>query len=177
MGSRAGDAVGRSGRGPGDVILTTPAQRRELLQQIGSVAMVGASANPLRPSYTVFSYLRTQSDYDVTPINPTVEQIDGVRAFPSLDAYARERGIPDVVDVFRKPSEVLGVVREAIALGVPAIWFQYGVVHPEAIALADEAGISVVVDRCLKVEHARFRGGLSMNGLNSGIITSRRPRH
>ncbi len=156
------------------MILATPSQRYELLQRINGVAMVGASANPLRPSYTVFSYLRTQSSYQVTPINPTVEQIDGVRAYPSLEKYARERGIPDVVDVFRKPAEALGVVREAIALGIPAIWFQYGVISPEAIALADEAGMGVVVDRCLKVEHARFRGGLSMSGLNSGVITSRR---
>ncbi len=157
------------------MILTTPSQRRDLLRRIRTVAMVGASANPLRPSYTVFSYLRTQSDYDVTPINPTIDQIDGVRAFPSLEAYAREKGAPDVVDVFRKPAEALGVVREAIAAGVPAVWFQYGVVNPEAIALADDAGMDVVVDRCMKVEHARFRGGLSMSGLNSGIITSRRP--
>jgi uncharacterized protein len=156
------------------LILTTPSQRRELLRHIRTVAMVGASANPLRPSYTVLSYLRTRSDYDVTPVNPTIEQIDGIRAFPSLEAYAREHGAPDVVDVFRKPAEALGVVREAIALGVPAIWFQYGVVNPEAIALADEAGMDVVVDRCIKVEHARFCGGLSMSGLNSGVITSRR---
>jgi len=156
------------------VILTTPSQRRDLLRRIRTVAMVGASANPLRPSYTVFSYLRTRSDYDVTPINPTIAEIDGVRAFPSLEAYARERGAPDVVDVFRKPAEALGVVREAIALRIPAVWFQYGVVNPEAIALADESGMSVVVDRCIKVEHARFCGGLSMSGLNSGIITSRR---
>ncbi len=156
------------------MILTTPSQRRDLLRRIRSVAMVGASANPLRPSYTVFSYLRTRSDYDVTPINPTIEQIDGVRAFVSLEAYARERGAPDVVDVFRRPAEALGVVREAIALAIPAVWFQYGIVNPEAIALADEAGMDVVVDRCMKVEHARFCGGLSMSGLNSGIITSRR---
>lgn len=156
------------------MILTTPSQRRGLLRRIRTVAMVGASANPLRPSYTVFSYLRTRSEYDVTPINPTIQEIDGVRAFASLEAYARERGVPDVVDVFRRPAEALGVVREAIALATPAIWFQYGVVNPEAIALADAAGMAVVVDRCIKVEHARFCGGLSMSGLNSGIITSRR---
>ena len=156
------------------MIVTTPSQRRDLLRRIRTVAMVGASANPLRPSYTVFSYLRTRSDYDVTPINPTIGEIDGIRAFPSLEAYARERGVPDVVDVFRKPAEALGVVRQAVALGIPAIWFQYGVVNPEAIALADGAGMSVVVDRCMKVEHARFCGGLSMSGLNSGIINSRR---
>lgn len=156
------------------MILTTPEQRRELLERIGSIAMVGASANPLRPSYTVFSYLRTRTPYAVMPINPTIDQIDGVKAFPSLQAYAQERGAPDIVDVFRKASELVALVKEAIAIGAPAIWFQYGVINDEAIALADRAGMSVVVDRCLKVEHARFSGGLSMSGLNSGVITSRR---
>jgi uncharacterized protein len=159
------------------VILTTPSQRRALLERVRTVAMVGASANPLRPSYTVFSYLRRQPDFDVTPINPTVEQIDGVAAFPSLAGYAARRGAPDVVDVFRKPSELVGVVNDAIAAGAKAIWFQYGVVNDEAIALADAAGMDVVVDRCMKVEHARFSGGLSTSGLNSGLITSKwRPR-
>jgi predicted CoA-binding protein len=136
--------------------------------------MVGASCNPLRPSYTVFSYLRRQPRYDVTPINPRIEEIDGVKGFPSLAAYATARGAPDVVDVFRRPSELVAAVKEAIAAGAKAIWFQYGVVNAEAISLADAAGLDVVVDRCIKVEHARFAGGLSMNGLNSGLITSRR---
>jgi predicted CoA-binding protein len=156
------------------VILTTPAQRRELLARVRTIAIVGASRNPLRPSYTVFSYLRRQSGYDVSPINPTIAEIDGIKAFPSLKAYADERGVPDIVDVFRKPSELVGLVNETIAVGAPAIWFQYGVINPVAIALANEAGMSVVVDRCMKVEHARFCGGLSMGGLNSGLITSRR---
>jgi hypothetical protein len=137
--------------------------------------MVGASSNPLRPSYTVFSYLRTQTPYDVTPINPTLTEIDGIAAYPTLAAYAKQHRAPDVVDVFRKPSEVVGVVSDAIAAGAKAIWFQYGVINDEAIALADQAGLDVVVDRCMKVEHARFRGGLSTSGLNSGLITSRRP--
>jgi predicted CoA-binding protein len=158
------------------VILTTPEQRRELLARVRSVAMVGASANPLRPSYTVFSYLRTRSPYAVAPINPTIEQIDGVKAYPSLQAYAKAHGPPDVVDVFRKPSELVAVVNDAIAAGARAIWFQYGVINNEAIALADKAGMDVVVDRCMKVEHARFSGGLSMSGMNSGVITSRRMR-
>jgi uncharacterized protein len=158
------------------VILATASQRRDLLARVRTIAMVGASGNPLRPSYTVFSYLRTQTDYEVTPINPTIEQIDGVRALPSLEAYAAERGAPDLVDVFRKPSELVPLVEEAIAIGAPAIWFQYGVVNDEAIALADAAGMDVVVDRCVKVEHARFRGGLSTSGLNSGLISSRRSR-
>jgi predicted CoA-binding protein len=156
------------------VILETPAQRRALLDRSKTVAMVGASANPLRPSYTVFSYLRTQGRFEVTPINPTIAAIDGVKAYPSLAAYAAERGAPDIVDVFRKPSEVAELAREAIAAGAKAIWFQYGVINPQAIELADAAGLDVVVDRCMKVESARFNGGLATNGLNSGLITSRR---
>jgi uncharacterized protein len=156
------------------MILETPSQRRELLRRSHAIAIVGASSNPLRPSYTVFSYLRRQPGFEVAPINPTIDAIDGIKAFPSLSAYAAEHGAPDLVDVFRKPSEVAGVVTEAIAVGAKAIWFQYGVINPEAIALADEAGMDVVVDRCIKVEHARFCGGLSTSGLNSGLITSRR---
>ncbi|HKU81254.1 MAG TPA: CoA-binding protein [Candidatus Tumulicola sp.] len=156
------------------MILTTPAQRRELLDRITTIAVVGASANPLRPSYTVFSYLRTQTPYSVTPINPTIAEIDGVAAYPSLEAYAQRHGPPDLVDVFRRPSELRAVVEEAIAIQAPAIWLQYGVVDDDAIALADGHGITVVADRCIKVEYARFSGGLATAGLNSGIITSRR---
>ena len=156
------------------MILETPAQRNALLERSKSVAVVGASNNPLRPSYTVFSYLRTQRRFEIAAINPTIGDIDGVPAYPSLTAYAQEHGAPDIVDVFRKPSEVVPLVAEAIAVGAKAIWFQYGVINEEAITLADKAGLDVVVDRCMKVESARFNGGLSMTGLNSGIITSRR---
>ncbi|MBV8153078.1 MAG: CoA-binding protein [Candidatus Eremiobacteraeota bacterium] len=155
------------------MILRTPAERRALLDRLTSVAVVGASNNPLRPSYTVFSYLRTRTPYRVAPVNPTIEAIDGVKAYPSVSAYARENGAPDVVDVFRKPSDLVAVVDDAIAAGARAIWFQYGVINEEAIAKADAAGLDVVVDRCMKVEHARFTGGLSATGLNSGVLTSR----
>jgi uncharacterized protein len=156
------------------VILTTPSQRRALLERIRTIAVVGASPNPLRPSYTVFSYLRRQPGYDVVPINPTIDAIDGVTSYPTLAAYAARCGSPDVVDVFRKPTETVALVNDAIAAGAKAVWLQYGVVNDAAIALADENGLDVVVDRCMKVEHARFCGGLSTSGLNSGIITSRR---
>jgi predicted CoA-binding protein len=156
------------------MIVNTVSARRDLLEGSKTVAMIGASANPLRPSYTVFSYLRTMTPFDVTPINPTLKEIDGVKAYPSLSAYAAEKGPPDIVDVFRKPSEVVPIVRDAIAAGAKAIWFQYGIINEEAIRLADEAGLYVVVDRCIKVEWARLSGGLSTTGLNSGLITSRR---
>lgn len=155
------------------MILTTPAQRRALLDRARTIAMVGASSNPLRPSYTVFSYLRRQPAYTVTPINPTLDAIDGVKAYPTLAAYAAEHGPPDVVDVFRRPSELMSVVGDTVASGAKAIWFQYGLINDHAISKADAAGLDVVVDRCMKVEHARFHGGLSTSGLNSGLITSR----
>ena len=156
------------------MIVNTVSARRDLLERSKTVAMIGASANPLRPSYTVFSYLRTMTPFEVTPINPTLSAIDGVKAYPSLSAYAAEHGAPDIVDVFRKPSEVVDVVREAITVGAKAVWFQYGIINEEAIRMADEAGLAVVVDRCIKVEWARLSGGLSTSGLNSGLITSRR---
>jgi predicted CoA-binding protein len=156
------------------VILRTVAERRDLLDRSLTVAMVGASPNPTRPSYFVFSYLRTRGKFRVTPINPAVSQIDGVKAYPTLAAYVEENGPPDIVDVFRKPADAPSVTRDAIAAGARAIWFQYGVVNEEAIALADDAGLDVVVDRCIKVESARFDGGLAVGGLNSGLISSRR---
>jgi predicted CoA-binding protein len=156
------------------VILTTPAERRALLDRSHTVAMVGASANTTRPSYFVFSYLRTKGKLDVAPINPTIPAIDGVKAYPSIAAFAAERGAPDIVDVFRKPEETPQVVREAIAAGAKAVWFQYGVINDEAIRLADEAGLDVVVDRCIKVESARFDGGLALGGVNTGVLTSKR---
>lgn len=136
--------------------------------------MVGASPNPTRPSYFVFSYLRTRGRFDVAPINPTISEIDGVRAYASLSAYAQERGAPDIVDVFRRPDQLMPIVEEAVAIGAPAIWFQYGVINEDAIRRADEAGLDVVVDRCIKVESARFDGGLAIGGLNTQLITSRR---
>jgi hypothetical protein len=158
------------------VILETAAQRRALLDRSRTVAMVGASANPSRPSYFVFSYLRTRGKFDLTPINPTIAEIDGVRAYPSLAAYAAERGAPDIVDVFRRPDEAPQVTREAIAAGAKAIWFQYGVINQDAIRLADDAGLDVVVDRCIKVESARFDGGLASGGMNTGLLTAKRVR-
>ncbi|MDQ2662671.1 MAG: CoA-binding protein [Candidatus Eremiobacteraeota bacterium] len=156
------------------MIVRTPSQRRALLDASKTVAVVGASPNPLRPSYTVFSYLRTQGRFSVHPVNPAIAEIDGVKAYPSLAEYAAECGPPDIIDVFRKPSEVLDVVRQAIAVHARSVWFQYGVIHEEAIAMADRAGLDVVVDRCMKVESARLNGGLAKSGLNSGIVRSTR---
>lgn len=156
------------------MILETVAERRALLGRSRTVAMVGASNNPQRPSYFVFSYLRTKGRLAVWPVNPTIDAIDGVKAYPTLAAFAAEHGPPDIVDVFRRPADAPAVARDAIAVGAKAIWFQYGVINPEAIALADAAGLDVVVDRCIKVESARFDGGLALAGLNTGLVTAKR---
>lgn len=155
------------------MILDTVARRRELLARVRKVAVVGASASPLRASYFVFTYLRTHG-FDVRPINPAYARIDGIPCYPTLAAYVKEFGAPDVVDVFRNPADLVDVTRDVISVGAPAIWYQYGVVNQDAVRLADAAGLDVVVDRCMKVEHARFSGGLSISGMNSGLITSRR---
>jgi predicted CoA-binding protein len=155
------------------VILQTPSQRRALLDRSRTVYIVGASANHVRPSYFIYRYLSTHG-FEVYPVNPKYPDIDGDRCYPTLAACASEHGPPDIVDVFRRAEEVVEIARDAIAVRAKAIWFQYGIINMEAIRLADEAGLDVVYDRCMKVEHARFAGGLTTAGMNSGIITSKR---
>ena len=155
------------------MLLQTPAQRERLLARIKTVALVGASEKPSRASFFVARYLRGNG-LTVYPINPGHQSIDGEPAYASLSDLVAARGIPDVVDVFRRPDLLMPLVEEAIALKIPAIWFQYGVVNPEATRRAEEAGMDVVADRCMKVEHARFAGGLSIAGLNSGIVSAKR---
>jgi hypothetical protein len=138
------------------MIVADDADLRALLERSTTIAMVGASPNPARPSRGVFDALVRDGRFAVTPINPAVAEIGGVTAYPTLAAYAAERGAPDVVDVFRNPDDAPGIVREAIAAGAKAIWFQLGVVNDAAIAAADAAGLDVVVDRCIKIEIARL---------------------
>jgi len=125
------------------MILDTPAKRRALLDTAKTVAIIGASDNPARASYFVLRYLRTHG-YEVWPVNPSHAVIDGLRCYLSLTEVVREKGIPDVVDVFRRPDALPAVVEEAVAVGAKAIWFQYGVVNEVAIKRADEAGLRVV---------------------------------
>jgi predicted CoA-binding protein len=138
------------------VIVSTDAEIRALLERSKTIAVVGASPNPARPSRDVFDALVATGRYAVAPINPAVTEIAGVPAFPTLDAYAAQHGAPDIVDVFRNPADAPDVTREAIAAGAKSIWFQLGVVNADAIAAADAAGLDVVVDRCTKIEIARL---------------------
>jgi predicted CoA-binding protein len=145
-----------SGQSETAMILAKPAQRRELLARSRTIAIVGASASRERPSYGVFTALRADARFDATPINAALgADLDGTPAFPSLAAYAAERGAPDIVDVFRRSEDAPEVAREAVAVGARAIWLQLGVVSAEAIRIADAAGLDVVVDHCIKVDAAR----------------------
>lgn len=138
------------------MIVATDAGLRALLERSKTIAVVGASPNPARPSNGVFGALVRCGCYAVTPVNPAVAAIDGIAAFPTLAAYAAANGAPDIVDVFRNAADAPEVTRAAIAAGAKAIWFQLGVVNADAVAAADAAGLDVVVDRCIKVDLARL---------------------
>ena len=155
------------------MIVETPSGRAELLSKAKTVAIVGASDNPARASYFVLRYLKTHG-YTVIPVNPNLASVDGEKAYPSLSALVKERGQPDIVDVFRRPEALPALAEEAVAAGIKVLWLQYGVVDQEAIQHADRAGITLVVDRCMKVEHARFSRALSSQGFDSGLISARR---
>ena len=142
---------------------------RDILQSFTRVAMVGLSPNPSRPSYRVAVHLLAYG-YEVIPVNPGVSEVLGIPAVPSL----AEAGPLEIVDVFRRIEAVPAVVDEAIALGAKAIWLQLGLRDEEAAARAREAGVAFVQDRCIKMEHCRWFGGLNWVGLATGVVSSRR---
>lgn len=127
---------------------------RRLLASKPRIAMVGASDNPARDSNRVWKYMAAHG-YHQVPVNPVTPAVEGVPTVPDLAAAAKQ-GPVDVVDVFRAPDQVGPVVDAAIAVKAKAIWFQLGVVNPEAIEKAKKAGLEVVVDRCIKIEHSRL---------------------
>ncbi len=144
--------------------------RLRILNKYKNIAMVGLSNNPFRPSHFAAIYMLANG-YNIIPVNPACQEILGRKCYASL------RDIPeqvDIVDVFRKPSDVPPLADEAIAVGAKVLWLQLGVINEEAATKALEAGLEVVMDRCVKIEHARFFGGLNTIGLNTGVISSRR---
>ena len=148
------------------------AERKAILGRTRTVAMVGASADPSRPSYFVATYLRS-TPYEVWYVNPKATEILGRPAYRSLDDLP---GVPDIVDVFRRTEDCPGVAGEAVRIGARCLWLQLGVVSEEAARIGSDAGLDVVMDRCLKIEHARFAGGLHLAGFDTGVISSKRLR-
>lgn len=133
----------------------TDEELRRLLSSAKTIAVVGLSENPFRPSHGVALYLR-QAGYRIIPINPNLAEVLGERSFPDLRAMAAAGIRADLIDVFRDPATVGPLVDDAISIGAPAIWFQEGVVNEAAAAKARAAGIRVVMDRCTMKDHARL---------------------
>ncbi|CAG7614698.1 CoA-binding protein [Leucobacter soli] len=145
--------------------------RLGILRRAKSIAIVGASNNPARASYFVATYLLASSPYDVYFVNPRADEILGRKVYASL---ADLPVVPDIVDVFRKHDDLPEVAREAVAIGAKTLWLQLGSWNEEAAAIAEAAGLDVVMDRCVKIEHARFHGGLHLAGFDTGVISSKR---
>ena len=148
----------------------TPGQRLSILRRARTVAVLGASNKPSRASYFVGTYLLASSDYEVWFVNPNEREVLGRPAYPSL---AELPGVPDVVDVFRRPAELGAVLDETLAVGAPVLWLQLGLSDDEVARRGHEAGVTVVMNRCLKIEHARFHGGLHLAGFDTGVISAR----
>ncbi|MFV0523171.1 MAG: CoA-binding protein [Acidimicrobiales bacterium] len=147
-------------------------ERKDLLDRTRTIAIVGASANPARASNFVITYLKSSTcDFTLYPVNPTETEILGLRCYPSLFDLPEP---PDMVDVFRRPDDCPPVARDAVAVGASSLWLQLGIVSDEAATIAAEGGLAVVMDRCVKIEHARFAGGLHLAGFDTGVIDSRR---
>ena len=147
-------------------------RRQQILRATRTVAVVGASPNPARASNFVATYLLASTDYDVYFVNPNATEILGR---PVYKALADLPVVPDLVDVFRRREDLPGVLDDVLALdGVRTFWLQFGLVDEDVARRAEAAGLEVVMDRCLKVEHARFHGGLHIAGFDTGVISSRR---
>ncbi len=149
--------------------------RLHILQQHRHVAIVGISADPYRPSHFVAIYLQAEG-YDIVPVNPRYagQSILGKRVYATLTQAKAAGEQIEVVDVFRKPEDVPPIADEAIAIGAKVLWLQLGIRNEEAARKAEEHGLTVVQDRCMKIEHARFFGGLHTVGLNTGVILARK---
>ncbi|MFC5753324.1 CoA-binding protein [Actinomadura rugatobispora] len=147
-----------------------PAAIQQVLNTARTVAVVGLSSNQLRASHFVGFYLRRHG-YRVIPVNPRETEILGETSYPSL----REVPEPvDIVNVFRAPDALPEIARDAVAIGARSLWCQFGVINEEGARIAADAGLTVIVDRCIKIEHARYQGRMHWLGFNTNRITSLR---
>jgi uncharacterized protein len=149
----------------------TARQRRAILSRTNSVTLVGASANTARASFFVATYLLSSSRYQVNFVNPRLTELLGRPVYPSL---ADVPGPLDLVSVFRKHDDLPDVAEEVIDAGARTLWLQLGLWHEPVAERGSTAGLDVVMNRCVKIEHARFAGGLHLAGFDTGVISSRR---
>ncbi len=144
---------------------------RPILLQSRTIAVVGLSSSWYRPSFFAAKYMQDHG-YRIVPVNPNYSEVLDEKCYPTL------RAVPDridIVDCFRKPAEILSIAGEAVEIGARVLWRPWGIRNDQAAKIALDAGLDVVMDRCVKIEHARILGGLNWAGVNTGIISARRP--
>ena len=150
----------------------SPLERKAILDETESIAIVGASANPARASNFVATYLLSSStNFRVYLVNPRETEILGHPVYPSLQDLPET---PDLVDAFRRSEDLPGVAEESVEVGAKTFWAQLGLWNEDAAKIASDAGLDAVMNRCTKIEHARFAGGLHLAGFDTGVISSRR---
>jgi predicted CoA-binding protein len=144
---------------------------RRILLRSRTLAVVGLSAQWHRPSYFAAKYMRDHG-YRIFPVNPRYDEVLGQRCYPDLASIPEP---VDIVDCFRKAEEIPAIADAAIAIGAKVLWMQLGIVNDDAAQHASSAGLDVVMNRCVKIEHARILGGLNWAGVNTGVISARKP--
>ena len=155
--------------------MSTIHELRRILGTCRTLAVVGLSPQWHRPSYFAAKYMQ-EHGYRIVPINPGARDILGQRSYPSVSAAAAAGEKIDMVDCFRKSADIPPIAEEAIAIGARCLWLQIGVIDEASAARARKAGLDVVMDRCVKIEHARLFGGLNWAGVNTKVISARRPQ-
>lgn len=151
--------------------MSTIAELRRILKTNHTIAVVGLSADWYRPSYFAAKYMQ-EHGFRIIPVNPKYDEILGEKCYPNLKAIPEP---VDIVDVFRKPDDCVPIAQDAVAIGAKVLWLQLGVVNEEAARVAESGGLEVVMDRCVKIEYARLFGGLGWFGVNTKVISARRP--
>lgn len=154
--------------------MSTIRELRHILGTCRTLAVVGLSAQWHRPSFFAAKYMQ-EHGYRIVPVNPTAREILGQRCYPSVTAAAQDHGI-DMVDCFRRSEDIPPIAEEAVAVGAKCLWLQIGVIHEAAADKARAAGLDVVMNRCVKIEHARLFGGLNWAGVDTKVISAQRPR-
>jgi hypothetical protein len=159
--------------------MSTISELRRILGSCRTLAVVGLSPQWHRPSFFAAKYMQ-EHGYRIVPVNPSAPEILGQRSYPSVtaaaEALAKEGVKIDMVDCFRRSADIPPIAEEAIAIGARCLWLQIGVVDEASAAKARARGLDVVMDRCVKIEHARLFGGLNWAGVNTKVISSRRPQ-
>ncbi len=151
--------------------MTDSNQLRKILQENKTLAVVGLSANDMRPSYFAAKYMQDHG-YRIIPVNPRYNEILGEKCYPDLLSIPEP---VDMVDLFQRSERVIPFVEQAIEIRAKVVWMQLGVINQDAASIASSAGLEVVMDRCVKIEYARLFGGLNWVGVDTRVISAKRP--